>query len=147
MATVSATVLSTVVVTTEHLVRLVKEICESFKLWSELDELERLMQCDNIFGTLALMRTRMAQFGIDCQEEVFNSEKHICIVSEHHSYSPPSPILGLGSSMTSCLPSFLFLRRQMGLIAWNVFLLIRFIKQWPSFNVFWTQSRLLVLVI
>ena len=147
MATVSAPVLSVAIVTTEHLVRLVTEICESFKLWSELDELERLMQCDNIFGTLALMRTRMAQFGIDCQEEVFNPEKHICIVSEHHSHSPPSPILGLGSTMTCCLPSFLFLRHQMGLIAWNVFLLTRFIRQWPSFNVFWTQSRLLVLVI
>jgi len=51
--------------------RLVKEICESFKLWSELDELERLMQCDSIPGTLALIRSRIAQFGIECGEEVF----------------------------------------------------------------------------
>lgn len=77
MATVRAYVFSAATVTTEHLVRLVKEICESFKLWSELDELERLMQCDNILGTLALMRTRMAQFGIDCQEEVFNPKTDI----------------------------------------------------------------------
>ena len=96
MATVGAYVFSVAIVTTEHLGRLVKEICESLKLWSELDELERLMQCDNILGTLALMRTRMAQFGIDCQEEVLNPEKHACIVFEHFSIAHPLQFCGSG---------------------------------------------------
>jgi hypothetical protein len=78
MATVRAFPVATV--TTEPLGRLVKEICESFKLWSELDGLERLMQCDNISGTLTLIRTRMAQFGIDCQEEVINPQECIYCV-------------------------------------------------------------------
>ena len=50
--------------------RLVTEICESFKLWSELDELERLMQFDIIPGMLDLIRSRLIQLGVECQEKV-----------------------------------------------------------------------------
>lgn len=62
--------------------KLVTEICESFKLWSELDELERLMQFDIVPGMLDLMRARLVQLGVECQEQILLTHSKITVHSE-----------------------------------------------------------------
>ncbi|KAG8772883.1 hypothetical protein FRC16_005529, partial [Serendipita sp. 398] len=50
--------------------RLLAEFFELLKLWSELDELERLLQCEAIPETLTLIKRRICELGVTAQETV-----------------------------------------------------------------------------
>ncbi|KAG8829493.1 hypothetical protein FRC18_009267 [Serendipita sp. 400] len=48
--------------------RLLAEFFELLKLWSEFDELERLLQCEAIPETLTLIKRRICELGVTAQE-------------------------------------------------------------------------------
>ncbi|KAG8829679.1 hypothetical protein FRC17_006198 [Serendipita sp. 399] len=61
--------------------QLLTELLELLKLWSDLDELERLLQCEAIPETLALIRRRMCELGVTIQENVGGTRTNPELVS------------------------------------------------------------------